>query len=238
MELEAAILERVRNWHGSSRWERAELGRDLRRHGLSYGEIMELVPVKKSTLATWCREVELTREQLEAVSRRRTPLPGRTLAGDRYTTQRPRRKEIEAIKEQASLEANHLQDDPFWSMGVALYWGEGSKSKRRLEMTHSEPEALRLFMKWARRFHRVDAEFSGAINLHFDNDEAYAREFWSTELDIPLDNFTKTFVKPDGTGHRKNHLAHGVCRATMRRSTDAWITTMAWIDFVKALHQR
>lgn len=100
-------------------------------------------------------------------------------------------------------------------------------------MAHSEPEALRLYMAWVRRFLQPDAKFAGAINLHFDNDEPGARRFWSRELGIPLDDFTKTFIKPDGTGHRKNHLPSGVCRATMRRSTDAWITTLTWVDFVK-----
>lgn len=42
--------------------------------------------------------------------------------------------------------------------------------------------------------------------------------------------FTKSFIKPAGTGHRKNHLPHGVCRACMRRSADAWHRTMGWID--------
>ena len=55
MELEAEILERAREWERLSRWERRELGRELRRMGLSYGEIIDLVPVKKSTLATFVK---------------------------------------------------------------------------------------------------------------------------------------------------------------------------------------
>ena len=72
-----------------------------------------------------------------------------------------------------------------------------------------------------------------ALNLHADNDEVMARHFWSERLDIEIGAFTKSFVKPDGTGHRKNHLATGVCRVRMRRSTDAFIATMTWIDFLK-----
>lgn len=47
VELEGEVLERVRTYESLSRWEKSELGRDLRRLGLSYGEIMELIPVKK-----------------------------------------------------------------------------------------------------------------------------------------------------------------------------------------------
>ena len=52
MTVGAAFRERIDSWDTLSRWERSELGKDLRRLGLSYGEIMDLIPVKKSTLAT------------------------------------------------------------------------------------------------------------------------------------------------------------------------------------------
>jgi hypothetical protein len=228
MEVGTEFQARIASWEALSRWERSELGKDLRRLGLSYGEIMDLIPVKKSTLATWCREVKLTEEQLVAIKSRRPPFPG--IPRD---TQRKRHREIHLIEAQARLEALHLQDDPFWAMGVALYWAEGTKASRRLELAHSEPEALRLFMSWARRFFRPDAIFGAAINLHFDNDEQAAKKYWSAQLRIDPARFTKTFIKPDGTGHRKNHLPSGVCRVTMKRSTDAFITTMSWIDFVR-----
>ena len=118
-------------------------------------------------------------------------------------------------------------------MGVALYWAEGCKTNRRLELAHSEPEALRLFMRWTRRFLNPHATFAAALNLHFNNDEPAARRFWSDQLEVPVDSFTKTFIKPEGTGHSKNHLAYGVCRLSMRKSTDAFIMTLAWVDFIK-----
>jgi len=45
------LRARIYEWDQLSRWERSELGKDLRRLGMSYGEIMNLIPVKKSTLA-------------------------------------------------------------------------------------------------------------------------------------------------------------------------------------------
>lgn len=44
-------------------------------------------------------------------------------------------------------------------------------------------------------------------------------------------DFHKTFIKPKGTGHRKNHLRHGVCTIKMR-CADAWQQTMVWIEIV------
>lgn len=234
MRLEEPILERVGNWVGLSRWERAELGRDLRRAGLSYGEIMELIDVKKSTLATWCREVRLTSGQLQAIRLRRTPLPGRNLKGEPYTTQRPRRQEIELIGAQALLEAEHLVNDPLWTAGVSLYWGEGSKATRQLSMANADPAALRMFKRWATRYLPPDDGWRARLNLHADNNEEEARRWWSAQLGVPLQDFTKTYIKPDGTGHRKNHLRYGVCTLIKRRGTDAYIITLAWIEFLQA----
>ena len=67
MELGNEFRARIEEWDGLSRWERSELGKDVRRVGLSYGEIMDLIPVKKSTLATWFRDVRLTQEQWAAI---------------------------------------------------------------------------------------------------------------------------------------------------------------------------
>ncbi|MET0565307.1 MAG: hypothetical protein ABW021_02535, partial [Acidimicrobiia bacterium] len=96
MEVGTEIQARVDSWGGLSRWERSELGKDVRRLGLSYGEMMELIPVKKSTLATWCREVRLTEEQYVAISTRTG-----SREGVPRDTNRRRRAEIAQIRIQA-----------------------------------------------------------------------------------------------------------------------------------------
>ncbi len=230
MELEVAVLERVRAYESLSRWERSELGRELRRLGLSYGEIMELIPVKKSTLATWCRDVTLTPEQIVAIKERRPSIQ----RGIPRNTQHKRHKEVELIRAQALLQAEHLADDPFWTAGVSMYWAEGSKTPRRLTMANADPAALRMFKSWSEQFLPPHYGWRGRLNLHADNDEQRAREWWSEQVDIPLGHFTKTYIKPDGTGHRKNHLAYGVCTLTKRKSANAFVTTVAWIEFLQS----
>ncbi len=222
-ELEARIAE----WDQSSRWERSELGKDLRRVGMTYAEIMELIPVKKSTLATWCREVRLTDEQYAAIKERTG-----SQAGIPRDTNRKRRSEINLIKAQALTEAKILVHEPLWVAGTTLYWGEGYKTQSTLGMANADPAALRLFMRWASVYHSQPAEFRARLNIHANNDESSARRWWSAELGIDLKDFTKTFVKPDGTGHRKNHLPNGVCAVRLRRSADAFHRTIAWVEFL------
>src|SRR3970282_1284528 len=115
MTVGAAFQDRIDSWDSFSRWERSELGRDLRRLGLSYGEIMDVIPVKKSTLATWCRDVPLTKSQIEAIKERTGSVKG--IPRD---TQRKRREEIERIREVARAEVAWLSLDPNWVAGVVM----------------------------------------------------------------------------------------------------------------------
>ena len=225
MELEAEVLERVGTWESLSRWEKSELGKDLRHLGLSYGEIMELIPVKKSTLATWCRDVRLTTGQIEAIRQRRAQEPG--IPRD---TQRKRRLEIEDIRAEAEAMVPVLINDPFWLAGVVLYWAEGAKTRNDPRLANTDPRALRLFIDWVRKFLDPDAGFSLQLHLHEGNDDSAAQAFWRGQTGLDAANFYKTFIKPKGTGHRKNHLPHGVCTVKVRQCADAWQTTMAWIE--------
>jgi hypothetical protein len=137
MELEAEVLERVGAYERSSQWEKSELGRDLRRLGLSYGEIMALIPVKKSTLATWCRDIELSEEQVEAIKERRAPQPG-----FRRRTNRSRLEEISELRAIARDVAGDLISDPAWVAGIVLYWAEGAKSRGHVSIANTDPRAL------------------------------------------------------------------------------------------------
>jgi hypothetical protein len=111
-----------------------------------------------------------------------------------------------------------------------MYWGEGGKTDRRLSLSNADPEAHRLFTAWARAFHDRGAEFTLALHLHEGNDERAAQSWWATRLELDGVGFHKAFIKPVGTGHRGNTLEHGVCRTHMRRSTDHFLRTMAWIE--------
>ena len=227
MDVGIELRERVGRWDDLSRWERSELGKELRWRGLSYGEIMDLIPVKKSTLATWCREVDLTQDQIEAIRVRRAPLPG--IPRD---TNWKRREEIALIKQIAREQVPELLGDTFWIAGLIMYWAEGAKTRNFVSMANTDPRVLRLFVRWICTYVDPTAQFSLHLHLHEGNDEAAARRYWRGETELEHANFHKTFIKPKGTGHRKNHLQHGICTVKVRRAADPWNIIMEWIDSV------
>lgn len=229
MEIEETMLERVGKWDDLSRWERSELGRDMRREGLSYGEIIELIDVKKSTLATWCNSVKLTEEQIKGIKDRTGQVAG--LPRD---TQWRRREEIETIWCVAQQQVPVLTSDPLWLAGIVLYWAEGSKTRNKLSMANTDPRALRLFIAWVRGFLLPEADFRLHLHLHEGNDERAAKSHWREVLELPEAKFHKTFIKPKGTGHRKNNHLHGVCTVRALKSADAFQTIAAWLQVVPA----
>ena len=179
----------------------------------------------KSTLAYWCRAVALTKSQAAAIERRGYPRPG-----VRRDTQRKRRSKIIEIREAAAKQTEILFSEPHFVAGVALYWAEGAKTQSNLAMANTDPALLRVWIRWVQHYLDSDAEFSLRLHLHEGNDESSARAFWRRELDLPDASFNKSHIKAPGTGHRKNHLEHGVCRVRVCRSTDFWHMTMAWIE--------
>jgi hypothetical protein len=224
-EPSSGLLEQAARWATLPRRQRAELGRALRRLGWTYTEIREVIPVPKATLAGWCRDIVLTDTQVAAIEERTG-----SRRGVPRDTQRRRRAEVERIRSEAQGFAHEHLHDPLFVAGTVLYWGEGAKTSPRLAVANADVRTIRLFLRWVEEFHSPASEFVFALHLHEGNDEQDAKDWWRRAIGLERAEFTKTFIKPAGTGHRKKRLPQGVCRVSMRRSADAWHRTMAWID--------
>jgi hypothetical protein len=75
-------------------------------------------------------------------------------------------------------------------------------------------------------------KFVLSLHLHEGNDEGSAVAYWRSATGLEDAPFTKTFIKPAGTGHRKNHLEHGICTVRMRNPSDHWNRMMVWMSVV------
>lgn len=141
-----ALTERAVRWDELKRWERREIGQELRRLGLSYAEIREMIPVPPGTLSGWCRDIEL--EPLLA-ARLRGIRPDTLL---RQEVGLQRRKATvtrhKAMRAAARVEAVALMGDPMWMAGVVAYWAEGGKRATSLRFSNSDPAMIRLFIEW------------------------------------------------------------------------------------------
>lgn len=223
MHIPTELRFRVDPVTSSSHADRRAAAVELRALGLSIREIAELAGAAMSTVSGWCSGVVLSPELARAVTRRTRR------AGPR-DTQHQRRAEINSIRKDVQLQVPALDKSMLWLGGTVLYWAEGAKTGNDLRLSNADAAALRLFIDWVREFHQDVPGIRAKINLHIDNDADKAMDHWAAQLGLTRADFTKAYIKPEGTGHRKNHLEWGVCQLRARKSTDAFHRTMAWID--------
>ena len=211
-------------------WEKKELVQNLRHQGLSYKEIRQKIPftISKSTISDWCKDIELTELQKDRLQKlfKEGSYKGRLLGSK--VTQTRRANEVREIKEKARSEISSLTESEFKIAGLMLYWAEGNK-KHHIGVSNSDPGLIRFMMKWFKDVWGVqDERFKIYLNLHSGQNETQIKKFWSNVINLPVSQFGKSYVKKEGTGHRKNILYNGtikieVCDKNLLYKILGWI---------------
>lgn len=205
----------------------------LRKQGLSYNEILQKVQVAKSSISLWCQDVELTPEQKDRLNKKRERNLQRIIDLGSKAMARKRKKEIRKIKIEAKKEIHPLTLYEFKIAGAMLYWAEGSKGGG-VEITNSDPKLIKFMVRWLKEICEVKLErLNARLNIHANQNDKKIKKYWSKITNIPLSQFGKSYIKPEGTGHRKNILRNGVIRVKFGNE-DLRHRIMAWI---KALYQ-
>lgn len=169
----------------------------LRRAGYSYSEIVQKTGVSKSSLSLWLRDAPLTRAERLVLKERSNAniLRGRIRAGSELRLRRLEREQ--SILKDATAEFLKHRKDPWFVMGVALYWAEGAKRNSGFSFVNSDPDMVESMVRWINDFLGVEPTYIKA-RLYIHKPYAHERleSFWSQRTHIPLENFFKTIYKP------------------------------------------
>jgi transcriptional regulator with XRE-family HTH domain len=180
--------------------ERAR-ARELRAESWTFEEIALELGVAKGTVSVWARDVDF-----EPKSRRR--------ARNRGPNKLQRRKtaDIETRRREGIARVGMMSEREFLLAGVGLYAGDGSKSGNEVAFSNSNPELIRFFCLWFRRFFAVgEKRLRIHLYLHDDLDLEAAEEFWSELCAIPRSQFHKTYrARADPTMRTNRHI-NGCC---------------------------
>jgi transposase-like protein len=208
----------------------------LRQKGVSMGEIARILNVAKSSVSYWVRDIKLTESQLntlnknghstESIEKRRTSRIA--------NTQRKR----EEIMSEAAKEVRHLQLDPLWSIGVALYWGEGGKTQQTARLSNSDPAVIKVMMRFFDRYSAVSREkYRGHVHTFSHRNVDEAIQYWSNISGIPKDKFFRTYVKQSSASKKKREtLPYGTVQIYLHDSV-FFFRLMGWIRGVKKQHE-
>jgi transposase-like protein len=166
----------------------------LRGQGKSIKDISKELNVAKSSVSVWVRKVELTETQ-------KTNLKQKGLFREKIERTRQTRLNNEKIKRDIII--NKAKDSiislnklDLLLVAVALYWGEGGKTRRTVRFSNSDPDLIRIMMKFFREICNVPEEkFRGYIHIHEHLDHKKAERYWSQISGITLDKMYATYRK-------------------------------------------
>ncbi len=198
---------------------------DLRKQGMSIGEIAKKLVVSKSTVSGWCRDISLSNEAIERISKK-----GRanSIAGLMRYSESLRQQRIAATKistQKGKDDLGSLSDRDIYCIGLGLYWGEGYKQgSQEFGFTNNDPQMITFYMKWLHVVFGVQTEdviLRVSINqLHVDR-ISEVETFWARHISVSQSQFTKpSFVHAVSKKIYKNKATHmGTLRIKVRRGT-------------------
>lgn len=204
-----------------------------KKKGYSYNEIREEIPVPKSTLSNWLSEIELTKKQQHRIHKNwldkvRKHNKKHNLG---EWNRKKRQKEITAIRVQAKKEVNTMTPDQLFIAGIMLYWAEGAKGGKDVQISNADPLFILFIMHWFRKSLCIsEDQFKASIHYHEGQNEDEINKYWSKLTGIPLIQFNRSFKKPPGTGHRTHYLQWGVLRIRIRCSANLFHKISGWKD--------
>lgn len=207
----------------SRHWKLKERALCLRAKGLSYNEILKRVPVAKSTVSLWCRYVKLTPEQQKRLITERVRKSA--MKGIRAIQTMFWQRRCNAFyKGVTSCNPKIVTTNSKFIAGLMLYWAEGTKSSQGASVANSDPRIIKFMALWFKEFFAVNSkEMKIHLHLHSGQNENKMKLFWSKLTGVPIKNFGKSFVKPEGSGYRKNILYNGTVRLGVKRPGSVYL---------------
>lgn len=203
--------------------------RALRTKGYSINEIVRALTVAKSSVSLWVRNVKLTTRQLKRLSEK-----GHTL--EAIEKRRAVRLRNEHARRQIIFRASAdeivaISDKDLFFIGVALYWGEGSKYNRgNVCFCNSDPQLIQIMMRFFKRICNVpSSKFKAQVFLHPHLDANRAVRYWSRISGIPSSQFQKTSQQHNKASKgKKDNLPMGTFAIAVY-DTVLFLRIMGWM---------
>lgn len=171
---------------------------ELRRQGKTIREIARILNTASSTVHLWTRHIKLTELQKQAIweKHKRVFQEGRRKVTLRQRQERER--EEAKYKKLGRDMIGLISRRELMLIGVALYWSEGFKRDSRLGFANSDPDMIKLFLKWLFEVGRVrgeDIRLRVGLNIAYEDRVIGIEKRWSRLTDIPTDQFQKPFFQ-------------------------------------------
>lgn len=200
---------------------------NFRKAGYSYNMICEELNLSKSTVADWTRKIPYTPN--EDVFKR-TKLAHIKSGMFKH---HQRMAEVEEMRKIATEELGIVTKRDLWFLGIGLYVGEGSKTHEYVRIINSDPEIIKMSVRWFKKVCGLKNEnFSPALHLYPDNNVKKTIDYWSKTIKIPKIQFGKTQIdkRINKSQLKKHKLPYGTLHLYIKSNGNK--------EFGKRLHRR
>lgn len=211
----------------------------LRQDGLTYSEILKVVPVAKSTLSEWLHSVSLAKHQVQRLTEKKR-LGALRGAASRKADRLARQTKIMNL---ARAEIGEVSKRELWLMGTMLYWAEGAKEKKwrtgeKVQFSNSDPTMVKLFLIWLENcleipFDQIDL----SLYIHESQKEKIQehKDFWILVVGMRYNTSYPVYYKKNKPATKRRNVGnsyHGQLRVSVRKSIDLNRKIAGWVEGV------
>lgn len=203
----------------------------LRKQGFSYSEILKLVPISKSTLSVWLRDIGLAKRQKQKLTEKRRLAQIKAQEACRNKRIEKEKEIIRLAKKQIKI----ISKRDLWILGSALYWAEGTKQKKnnvsqKVTFNNSDPNMILLFNKWLLEACKLPLErLAYSIYIHRTADTEKAKKYWEKLLKTKIEKIYFKDHKPRTNRKNIDENYNGLLRIDVRKSTDLNRKIHGWV---------
>ena len=210
---------------------------ELRKQGLSYREILEQIPVAKSSLSLWLRSVKLAKRQKQRLTEKRLAAVIRGGAAKREK----RIALTKEIKDEARSQIGKLSKRELWLIGISLYWAEGNKEKNHKPgsgtvFSNSDANMIRLYLKWLLNSIKLPKEkIYFVIYIHKNNEHRLneVKDYWYKKTKFPRESFRYVYFKKHRVHTKRKNVGSdyfGLLKITVMESSILNRKIQGWIE--------
>lgn len=209
----------------------------LRKKGFSYNEILKQVPVAKSSLSLWLKDLPLTKQEKDILRRRKNTNISRgriKAAGVLHQNKLDRQK---FLLYEAKKTFDQYKEEPLFHTGVALYWAEGGKRTDQFQFMNSDASMISVLITWLESYTDYSkGDLSFRLYIHKPYIHENCELYWKNQLRIETSQFKKTILKPTGFGVKKRPQYRGCMRLEVPRSSALLLKMKFWIAMLVEHH--
>ena len=192
-------------------WQKAI---ELRKQGMTYSEIRQILGASKSTLSYWLSSYPLTETQFKNLQKKIKYRKYLAIEKIRLTKLRKRESRLENTYKNEKKTWLPLSHRELYLAGLFLYWGEGVKNiKAAIGLNNTDPKVVKFYLYWLTKVFKVPKnKLKVYVHLYKDMDINTELGFWSRQLGLSTKQFLKPYIKSstrEGLEHKG--FGHGTC---------------------------